>query len=73
MDLPRAFNCIPHDLLIAKLTAYGFGPYIYLYLNYRKQREKINSMTIDFTNIVSGVPQGSIVDPVLFNIFLTLS
>ena len=63
------FNCLPHDLHIAKLDVYGFkNNALYLvfeYLNNRKQR--VNSSFSSFQNIISGVPQGSL----LFNIFLT--
>ena len=73
MDLPKAFNCIPHDLLIAKLAAYGFEektlPCIYLYLENRKQCVKINNINSNFQTIKSGVLQGTIVGPILFNIF----
>ena len=46
MDLPKAFNCIPHDLLITKLHAYGLSmdaiTFIYSYMKRRKQGVKIN-------------------------------
>ena len=58
-DLSKAFDCLPHDLLIAKLDAYGFkNDALYLifnYLNNRKQRVKINSSFSSFQNIISGV------------------
>ena len=75
MDLSTAFDCIPHDLLIAKLAAYCFDKkvlnYMYSYLNDQKQRVNINNMKNDFINIVSGVPHESIVSQILFNIFQT--
>ena len=74
MDLPKAFDCIPHDLLIAKLHAYGFSfetlTFLNSYLRNRKQCVKINNICSDFLKILSGVPQGSILGPILFNIFL---
>ena len=74
MDLSKAFGCIPHDMLIAKLSAYGLNgnapKYIYTYLKNRKQFVRFNSVFSDFKGIISGVPQGSIVGPMLFNAFL---
>ena len=72
-DLSKAFDCIPHDLLIAKLSAYGLNSdslcYIYSYLKDRKQCVQINNKQSEFDTIISGVPQGSIFGPILYNIF----
>ena len=74
MDLSKAFDCVPHDLLIAKIEAYGINEnllaYLHSYLSNRKQCVRINNVTSDFETIISRVPQSSIVDPILFNCFL---
>ena len=73
MDLSKAIDCIPHDLLLAKLAAYGVDEnllcYIYSYLLNRKQCVRINNINSHVLNVVSGVPQGPIVGPILFNCF----
>ena len=73
-DLSKAFDCLVHDLLIAKLHAYGFTiPSLKLinsYLTNRKQRVKINNEYSSWSNILLGVPQGSILGPLLFNIYM---
>ena len=73
-DLSKAFDCICHDLLIAKLNAYNFDlkslKYMLNYLSNRKQRTKINDKYSTWTDCNIGVPQGSILGPLLFNIYM---
>ena len=74
MDLSKAFDCIPHDLLIAKLDAYGFDKksckLLFSYLKGRRQCVKINGIFSKFLTLLAGIPQGSILGPILFNLFI---
>ena len=71
MDLSKVFDCISHDLIIAKLATYGIERktlrLIYSYLKGQKQCVKINNIYSDYNEIISGVSQGSILGPILFN------
>ena len=74
MDLSKAFDCIPHHILIVKLYAYGFSKNIltlfYFYLKRRKQNVKINNTYSLSKELLSGVPPGSILGLILFIIFI---
>ena len=63
-DLSKAFNCLSHELLIGKLDAYGFDKNVLKlvnsYLICRKQIVKINDKYSSWSEILFGVPQGSI-------------
>ena len=74
MDLFKAFDCLPHSLIEARLKAYGLSKnainLISSYLADRKQCVQIGTSWSTFQNISKGVPQGSILGPLIFNIFL---
>ena len=73
-DLSKAFDCLSHDLIIAKLNSYGFSlsaaKLMQSYLCNRKQRTKINTAYSSWKEILCGVPQGSILGTLFFNILI---
>ncbi len=74
MDLSKAFDCIPHDLLLIKLKAYGVEEVsltlIASYLRNRKQSVKICGYCSAWLPLSKGVPQGSISGPSIFDFFI---
>ena len=74
MNLSKAFDTINHDLMLAKLKAYGFSnnalDLMHSYIKNRKQNVQINNKFSLGRNVIAGVPQGSIDGQLLFSLFI---
>ena len=74
MDPSKAFDYILHDVPVAKLETYGLSEdvvtFVYSFLKRRKLGVKINDTKCSFQMLLSGIPQSSILGPILFNILI---
>ena len=74
MDLSKAYDCLPHDLVIAKLETCGLDTnslrFLFDYMSCRKQRTKMGSAYNNWCEVLRGILQGSILGSLLFNIFI---
>ena len=75
MNLSKAFDTLNHGLLIAKLHAHGFSEeslqLIKSYLTNRLQKKKVNASFGNWTELLLGVPQGSVLRSLLFNVYIS--
>ena len=73
-DLEKAFDKVPHRFLLYKLSKYNVDPFVYhwieSFLYKRRQRVVVNCAHSDYSDVISGISQGSVLGPILFLMYI---